>query len=101
MQNLEKVRFNGKEVPVLYYDKYANKTEKPAYNVSIPEGMSANMVLENYIEAIGGKAKLEAVESYAMIAEAEMQGTTLELEMKKNVPKLVFAWSCPVLLCLA
>jgi predicted Zn-dependent peptidase len=84
LENLEKVRFNGKEVPVLYYDKYANKTEKPAYNVAIPEGMSANMVLENYIEAIGGKAKLEAVESYAMIAEAEMQGTTLELEMKKT-----------------
>ncbi|MER3375544.1 MAG: pitrilysin family protein [Allomuricauda sp.] len=84
LENLEKVRSNGKEVPVLYYDKYANKTEKPAYNVAIPEGMSANMVLENYIEAIGGKAKLEAVESYVMIAEAEMQGTTLELEMKKT-----------------
>ena len=58
--------------------------------MSIPEGMSANMVLENYIEAIGGKAKLEAVESYAMIAEAEMQGTTLELEMK-NVPRPIHA----------
>ena len=28
LENLGKISFNGKEVPVLYYDKYANKTEK-------------------------------------------------------------------------
>ncbi|WP_222982012.1 M16 family metallopeptidase [Flagellimonas meishanensis] len=37
LENLEKVSFNGKEVPVLYYDHYANKTEKPG-EVSLPEG---------------------------------------------------------------
>lgn len=31
LENLEKVSFKGKKVPVLYYDKYANKVEKPNY----------------------------------------------------------------------
>src|SRR6056297_338708 len=84
LENLEKVNFNGKTIPVLFYDKYANKTEKPNYEAEIPEGVDANRVLENYIEAIGGKSKLEGVDSYSMMAEAEMQGMKLELEMKKT-----------------
>lgn len=84
LDNLEEVKFNGKKVPVLYYDKYANKTEKPDYEASIPEGVDANKVLEKYLEAIGGKDKLEAVNSFSMIAEASVQGQTLELVMKKS-----------------
>ncbi len=84
LENLEKVTFNDKTVPVLFYDKYANKTEKPNYDIAVPEGTTATTVLEKYIEAIGGREVLESVESYAMIAEAEMQGMKLELEMKKT-----------------
>ncbi|MEO2050216.1 MAG: pitrilysin family protein [Allomuricauda sp.] len=84
IENLEKVSFKGKTVPVLFYDKYANKTEKPDYSAAVPEGMDANTILEKYIEAIGGKTKLDGVESYSMVAEAEMQGMKLELEMKKT-----------------
>ncbi|WP_350286459.1 pitrilysin family protein [uncultured Croceitalea sp.] len=84
IENLEKVSFNGKKVPVLYYDKNVNKTERPDYNAAVPKGMTAENVIEKYLEAIGGKDKLEAVESYAMVAEAEMQGMKLELEMKKT-----------------
>ena len=84
LENLEKVSFKGKDVPVLYYDKYANKVEKPNYNEAVPEGVTAETILEKYIDAIGGKTKLEGVESYAMVAEAVMQGMVLELEMKKT-----------------
>ncbi|MEM6864003.1 MAG: pitrilysin family protein [Bacteroidota bacterium] len=84
LENLEKMTFAGKKVPVLYYDKFANKSEKPNYDAALPEGVTAESVLLKYIEAIGGKEKLEGVESYAMLAEAEMQGMKLELEMKKT-----------------
>ncbi|KQC30904.1 M16 family metallopeptidase [Flagellimonas eckloniae] len=84
MENLEKINFKGKKVPVLYYDKTADKTEKPDYNASVPEGTTVESILEKYIEVIGGKEKLESVESYALSAEAEMQGMKLELEMKKT-----------------
>ncbi|MEM1259391.1 MAG: pitrilysin family protein [Bacteroidota bacterium] len=84
LENLEKVEFNGKTVPVLYYDKVANKTEKPDYSAAIPEDIDAKAVLEKYIEVIGGKERLEAVSSFSMTAEASVQGQTLELVMKKS-----------------
>ncbi|MBS9462457.1 insulinase family protein [Flagellimonas sp. 389] len=84
LENLEKVEFKGKAVPTLFYDVYATKTEKPDYEADAPEGITVEAILEKYIAAIGGKEKLEGVSSYAMLAEAEMQGMKLELEMKKT-----------------
>ncbi len=84
LENLEKVTFNGESVPIKYFDKYAAATEKPNYDAAVPEGVSINTVLNNYIAAIGGKAKLEEVNSYVLIAEAEMQGMKLNLEQKKT-----------------
>jgi predicted Zn-dependent peptidase len=84
IKNLEQLTFNGKKVPIKYYDKFANETDKPDYDVTIPEGMTAHDVLEKYIEAIGGKEKLSEVTSYAIKAEADMQGTKLNLEIMKT-----------------
>lgn len=84
LENLEKVTFKDKKVPVLFYDKQAGKTEKPDYSAPLPEGVTVQSILENYMTAIGGKEKLEGVSSYALKAEAEMQGMVLELEMKKT-----------------
>jgi len=84
LENLEKVTFNGKSVPIKYFDKYAASAEKPNYDAALPEGVSINSILNKYIAAVGGKAKLEAVTSYVLIAEAEMQGMKLNLEQKKT-----------------
>ncbi|MGB5821788.1 MAG: pitrilysin family protein [Saonia sp.] len=84
LENLEKVSLNGKTIPVKYYDKYANAIEKPDYNAAIPEGITVQSILEKYITAIGGKSKLEGVESFALLAEAEIQGTKLELDVKRT-----------------
>jgi predicted Zn-dependent peptidase len=53
VENLEKVG-----VPINYFDKYANAVAKPVFNKAIPEGMTALDVVDNYIEAIGGKDML-------------------------------------------
>lgn len=84
LDNLEKVAINDSKIPVFYFDKTGEKTTKPDYSASIPEGLTANSVVENYIAAIGGKETLENVESYSMVAAAEMQGMKLDLEMKKT-----------------
>ncbi|MEJ1221214.1 M16 family metallopeptidase [Sediminicola sp. 1XM1-17] len=84
LDNLEQVTFNGKKIPIHYYDKDVNKVDKPKYEVAIPEGTTAKTVLESYLEAIGGKSNLEKVNSFAMVAQAEMQGMKLDLEMKKT-----------------
>ncbi len=84
LKNLENVSIGGENIPVKYYDKNAHATEKPDYETAMPEGITANDVLNKYIEAIGGKEKLEAVQSYSLTAEAEMQGMKLSLEVKKT-----------------
>ncbi|MDT7828557.1 pitrilysin family protein [Pricia sp. S334] len=85
LPNLENISYNGKKVPVKYFDKNADPSEKPQVGTAtVPEGVGATEVLKKYIEAIGGKEKLEQVEAYAMLAEAEMQGMQLDLEIKKT-----------------
>ncbi|WP_047247145.1 M16 family metallopeptidase [Maribacter thermophilus] len=84
LENLENIQFKGKTLPVHFYTKTADKTEKPNYESEIPAGMTAKSILEKYIEAIGGKTKLESIESFAMDASAEMQGMKLELQLKKT-----------------
>jgi len=62
---------------ITYYDTDGDITEKPDY--SVPTGISANGVVLNYLEAIGGKGKVEAVNAVSMLGEAEFQGMKLQL----------------------
>lgn len=84
LSNLQNVQFMGKKLPVLAYSKTADRVETPNYETSVPEGVSAQTIIEKNIEAVGGKDKLESVNTYAMMAEAEMQGMKLSLNIKKT-----------------
>ena len=65
---------------VNYYDKDANKIAKP---VAQKVDVTIAKVVENYINAIGGKAAAEKINSVAYDASASMQG--MALDMKKVV----------------
>jgi hypothetical protein len=81
LANLEKTG-----IPIKYYDPYAAKIEKPVYDIEIPSDVTVATVLNKYIDAIGGREKLDNVNSVHIIAEAELQpGMLLNLEMKKTV----------------
>ncbi|MFT6995897.1 MAG: zinc protease, partial [Maribacter sp.] len=84
LDNLEKVSVNDSKIPVFYFDKTGEKITKLNYSVALPEGLTGTTIIEKYIKAIGGKAILENLESYYMVATAEMQGRKLEMEMKKT-----------------
>ena len=74
---------------ITYYDTNGDVSEKPDY--SVPTGISANSVVLNYLEAIGGKEKVEAVNAVSMLGEAEFQGMKLQLMTINAKPnKLVF-----------
>ena len=87
IENLEKVTFNGKKVPVLYYDKYANKTTKPDYSAAVPEGMSVQSVVDKYFEAIGGKDKVAQITSLKLVYEGEAMGAKIKMEEKRTADK--------------
>jgi len=40
LENFEKT-----EIPIMYFDKFANKTEKPQFEVKLPEGVTVKTVL--------------------------------------------------------
>ena len=80
LENLEKTG-----IPIKYYDTYAKSIAKPNYEIAIPSDVNVQKVLNNYIEAIGGRAKLDKVTSVLIKAEAELQpGMMMQMEMKKT-----------------
>lgn len=80
LTNLEKTG-----IPIKYYDKYASPVEKPVYEIAIPKGVTTQTVLENYITAIGGKEKVNKVNTLLTQAESEVQpGVMMILEIKKT-----------------
>ncbi|CAM4182774.1 M16 family metallopeptidase [Gillisia limnaea] len=81
-ENLEKFTFNGKEIPVKYYNKKGIQVDKPEFNKAVDPTVTAESILNKYIQAIGGKQAVDNVESVLMTATAEIQGQKLDLEIK-------------------
>lgn len=81
VDNLEKVEFEGKSVPVLYYDKYGNKTDKPEFNKPLPEGLTVKTVFDNYIKAIGGQDNVKAIDNAVMKGNMSAMGQSIDVEM--------------------
>ncbi len=67
-----------------YYDMYGRAVE--VKESAIPEGMTAEAVIEDYIEAIGGEKKLRAVTDMTMTMQAEMQGQKITMVSKQKAP---------------
>ena len=72
----------GLNKPMFFYDKEANAVEKPVFKKEVPAGVTVQTVLANYIQAIGGEAKVKAVKSLLITSEAEVQGMKLEMVNK-------------------
>jgi len=76
---LEKVQYNGKKIPVKYFDKYGNSTEKPVFSKPIPEGVTAQTVIDAHIKAVGGKEAIDKVSSVSMKGEVTIEGAPMQL----------------------
>ncbi|MBB6681914.1 insulinase family protein [Aequorivita sp. 609] len=74
----------GRQIPVYYFDKEGNPTTEPNYNMPVESGVTAESVINKYIDAIGGRKALADVKTVKMEAGAEMQGMQLGLEIKKT-----------------
>lgn len=67
--NLEKLN-----IPINYFDKYANPVDKPEFSKPIPDGVTALTVMSSYVEAIGGKEAIEAVSTLLINADVTIEG---------------------------
>ena len=67
--------------PVTYFDHYANSIAKPVFNKAIPEGLTASQVMNNYIDAVGGRDLLESVNTLVFKAEVTIPGAPFRPQM--------------------
>ncbi len=81
LKNLEKTDY-----VISYFDKEGNPTEKPEMTMPIPEGVTAEKVINKYLDAIGGKDKVMAVKTTMIVSNATVQGTPLVMTMKAAAP---------------
>lgn len=72
---------------VKYFDIYG-QPYTPAASAALPAGLTAEKIIGNYIEAIGGVKKLQEVKSMKMVLNADFQGQTLKLTLMRKAPNL-------------
>ena len=53
------------KIPMFYFDKFGNPTEKPAMKKPVPSGVTVKTVIDAYVAAIGGDKAVKAVKSIA------------------------------------
>lgn len=63
-----------------------NNTWQPSEKKAIPAGVTAQSVIENYLNAIGGKDKLESVKSLSITASGNVQGQEIQYLKEYKLP---------------
>ncbi|WP_179333806.1 M16 family metallopeptidase [Winogradskyella costae] len=84
LENLEKTG-----IPIKYFDKYAKATDKPEFEVELPEGVTVKSVLNNYLKAIGVTDNSETLKSVLTKYEATTPMGAVISEEKRLEGKMV------------
>ncbi|HZW78184.1 MAG TPA: insulinase family protein [Flavobacteriaceae bacterium] len=76
----------GKIIPVMYFDKFANPSTEPVFNQPVSGGVTAEMVIEKYLDAVGGRKTVENINSIKIDGTLSMQGMNLNV-MRLNTKR--------------
>lgn len=85
---LEKLSKDAK-LPIFYFDKFGNPTEKPVVKKEIPAGVTAQSVIQKHIDNIGGVDALSKVKTVAIMSNGTVQGTPLNMTTKLAKGKML------------
>ena len=69
---------------VKYFDTYGNEVDPSM--AKLPDGLTADKVIDKYLSAIGGKDKLKAVKNVMTKMSASVMGQSMEIEITKAAP---------------
>ncbi len=80
------------KIPMFYFDKFGNPTEKPKMKKSAPAGVTVKTVLDGYIGAIGGEKAVAGVKSIFVTGASEIEGAPAPLSYisKKDTKGRIF-----------
>ncbi len=84
-EGLKKFSLSGK---IDFYDVDGNKFDPSAKK--IPEGVTAQSVLDRYVEAIGGKEKLQAINTRTSVYKGNVQGMDISVTITQKAPNKYF-----------
>jgi len=82
LPNLEKLPY-----AITYFDKESNVASKPEMSKPIPAGVTKQTVIDGYFNAIGGVAKVKALQSTLVSYEASAMGNTIISTEKRTSAK--------------
>jgi zinc protease len=68
---------------IQFYDVWGNELED---NSTVPTDITAEVVIEKYIDAIGGKSNLEAVKTIKQLGEMDVQNQRINTEISQKAP---------------
>ena len=78
------LRVFAKNGPINFYNNSYEKIEAPAR--VLPADMTAEKVIDNYLQAIGGNAKLKDVNAIETKMSGKLQGMKIEVEVYQKSP---------------
>lgn len=84
-KNLVKFSTTGK---IEYYDIYGNKYDPNVKKA--PEGLTAEQVVNKYIEVMGGKEKLSQIKDETMKLNGSMQGMNISITITRKAPNKLY-----------
>ena len=76
------------KMPIFYFDKYGNKTEKPVVKKEIPAGVTAQSLVKKHIDLMGGEKALSQIKTMLITYKASIQGQELTMVTKSSSKNL-------------
>jgi len=83
-EDLEKLSYNGKPIPVKYFNREAEPIEKPVFSKEVSSDITVKLVYDNFIKAIGGEQAVNAVETQYAKYSGSMGPQSLSLVVKET-----------------
>jgi len=84
----ESLKKFSKKNKIFYYDNYGNEYNKESLKVG--EGITPEIIIDKYINAIGDRERLSAITDKTMKLEGIVDGMNVELTMIQKTPNKLF-----------
>lgn len=75
----------SRKIPIFYFDKFGNPTEKPAMKKPVPAGVTVKTVVDAYVNAIGGDKAIKSVKSMASVGSTKIPQAPMPLSYNSKI----------------
>jgi zinc protease len=75
----------SRKIPIFYFDKFGNPTEKPALKKPVPAGVTVKTVVDAYVAAIGGDKAVKSVKSMASVGSTSIPQAPMPLSYNAKI----------------